>query len=1017
MKKYKGLVIVCLFLIEICSLFLTCKSYGNKILDNTKEEYEVDKETFSMYIETKDNEGNISYEEYNDSNIFPTGYKINLEKSKCTDIKGNLINGILSGRGNKVTITSNKTAYCYIYFDIDYALSELCSSGDNLGSCLINNNEEIDSLGDTAYSEMYRYTGKNEIVGDNYICFGTDDKETCINNPETYMYRVIGVTSEANNTLGLETNQLKLIKYTSIGTHEWHSDSTTDTNWENSTMYTYLQNDVLNNTTYYPSGWSNKIDSVKWNIGDVQSWTDGNTIYELESSSQTNGASKIGLMYLSDYYYAYQKGGTTNCGNPVCINWLTNSNIDNWTMGRYGNNGSGYYGAWAIYMDSHSGYPSLPRTFNVMPVFYLNSDEQYISGDGTLDNPIMLGKPNLASLCTSGKDLGECLITYNSAIDNLDDTAYGGMYRYTGIKEKINDNYICYGTTNKDDCINNPDEYMYRVIGVTSEDNTLLELNKNQVKIIKDTSIGTHEWHSSYLTDTKWESSTMYSYLQGSEVLGNSNIIPNLWDYKMDSVKWNIGDAQTYTNGDTVYGLEDNNQTTNTSKIGLMYLSDYYYGYVSGGNANCSSVSCSNWLLDSKNKTWTMTRYGYSSSWNDYLALFVSTGGDVYTDSLTHLYSMRPVFYLNQYEKYMSGKGTKEDPIILNDAITAAYGDVDLNGIVSNVDASQINRYLNNMTNAIDINNTFRNADVDNNGVIDKVDSCIINMSINYILSANLPNEPYTKGDIYVDENGECQKKQSIGEYLLANPTTGLNTTTTYSGMYRYIGTSANNYVKLGDVLYRIIGITSEDNTTLGLETGQLKLIKAVSIGTYNWHTSYSVNATWNTGGTDTAMYTYLQGNNVLGSTSVIPNGWQDKISNVKWNVGDVNTTSGLTGSTVYGYEDNTQTSSTSKIGLMYLSDYYYAYNAGGIQNCTSSPYCASWMTDTSGETWTMSRYGYNSAMNRYNVWSVGTYGRGDWNLPTNTYAVRPVFYLNKDVYITNPEATGSSTDPFILSY
>ena len=651
-------------------MFLFYKSVTNKetTLTNVKEEYEVDKETFSMYIETKDNEGNISYEEYNDSNIFPTGYKINLEKSKCTDIKGNLINGILSGIGNKVTITSNKTAYCYVYFDIDYTLSQLCSSGDNLGSCLTTNNEEIDSLGDTAYSGMYRYTGIDLDVDDNYVCFGTTDKEECINNPDTYMYRVIGVTSESNDTLGLETNQLKLIKHTSIGTHQWHSDYTTDTKWEDSTMYTYLQNDVLNNTTYYPSGWSNKIDSVKWNIGDVQSWTDGNTIYELESSSQTNGASKIGLMYLSDYYYAYQKGGTTNCGNPVCINWLTNSNIDNWTMGRYGNNGSGYYGAWAIYMDSHSGYPSLPRTFNVMPVFYLNSDEQYISGDGTLDNPIMLGKPNLASLCTSGKDLGECLTTYNSAIDNLDDTAYGGMYRYTGIKEKINDNYICYGTTNKDDCINNPDEYMYRVIGVTSEDNTLLELNKNQVKIIKDTSIGTHEWHTYYTTDTKWENSSMYTYLQGSSVLGNTNVIPSGWASKIDSVKWYIGDVNTasYINSSTVFGYEDNSITSSKSKVGLMHLSDYYYAYNAGGNYSCNTVSgCTSWLTGMSDATWTMSRYDCSDG--DCDAWFVGSSGQVGLASISLSYAVRPVFYLNKdvYISNSEATGTSTDPFIL----------------------------------------------------------------------------------------------------------------------------------------------------------------------------------------------------------------------------------------------------------------------------------------------------------------------------------------------------------------
>jgi len=268
----------------------------------------------------------------------------------------------------------------------------------------------------------------------------------------------------------------------------------------------------------------------------------------------------------------------------------------------------------------------------------------------------------------------------------------------------------------------------------------------------------------------------------------------------------------------------------------------------------------------------------------------------------------------------------------------------------------------------------------------------------------------YTSGittcDVYLET-----RELTFGEYLLANPTAGLDATTPYSGMYRYIGTdtSVNNYVKLGDVLYRVIGVTSEENSTLGLAANQVKVIKAATIRNYNWHTSYTSDTKWES----SAMYTYLQGSSVLGSTSVIPSGWSSKISSVKWNVGDVQTYTN--GDTVYGLEDNTQTTNTSKVGLMYLSDYYYAYNAGGTQNCNSSPYCVSWMTDTSNATWTMSRYGYLNGF--YTAWYVYTDGGVFRDSLTNTRAVRPVFYLNQDVYITNTTATGSSTDPFILSY
>ena len=276
------------------------------------------------------------------------------------------------------------------------------------------------------------------------------------------------------------------------------------------------------------------------------------------------------------------------------------------------------------------------------------------------------------------------------------------------------------------------------------------------------------------------------------------------------------------------------------------------------------------------------------------------------------------------------------------------------------------------------------------------------------IVNNNIDQTGINNGDItltYEVTEFNCEvelEKKQLGEYLLSNPTTGLDTTTSYSGMYRYIGTTANNYVKIGDVLYRIIGVTSEANSTLGLAANQVKVIKATNIGTHQWHTSYSSDTKWES----STMYTYLQ-NDVLSNTSYIPSGWSNKISSVKWNIGDVQTYTN--GDTVYGLEDNTQTTNTSKIGLMYLSDYYYAYNAGGTTNCGSTA-CTNWLTDTSNATWTMSRYGGSSY---YNAWYVSTNGSVDsWNL-NDTGAVRPVFYLSTSVNWKS--GTGASGDPFII--
>ena len=555
--------------------------------------------------------------------------------------------------GNKVTVTSNKTVYCYLYFDIDYKLSELCKNGDKLGSCLIENSEEIDSLGDTAYAEMYRYTGTNEIVDDNYICFGTTDKEECLNNSDKYMYRIIGVTSEDNTTLGLEKNQVKLIKDTSIETHEWHNNRTVDIKWEENTMYTYLQNDVLNNKTYYTSGWTQKISSVKWNSGNVFSVNDtSEEMFESESSMVTANTSKIGLIYVSDYMYAYNSGGTQNCNlSPYCISWITNSDIF-WSMtyfGRLNFDEEEFYGAWAISNNGQLGTNYLYNQHAIRPVFYLNEDERYVSGEGTVFDPIIINNPPVGDVLINNPSLG--LNTINN---------YGGLYRYIG--ETAN-NYVLLK--------NESDEILFRIIGIVSEDDELLNLKRGQLKLIKASSIGLNKWHSDYSSDVNWGKNSLFTYLQSQEVLTNNSIIPERWKDKISSVKWNIGNVQDISSGTSVFESESLIKSPDLSKIGLINLSDFYYAYNSGGTQNCNvSPYCVSWL--SKNfsgNMWTISKDNYNTTDSRNLVWYVASNGYIssYWYLLTDELNIFPVFYLdkNVYMNDTNDLGTINKPFVL----------------------------------------------------------------------------------------------------------------------------------------------------------------------------------------------------------------------------------------------------------------------------------------------------------------------------------------------------------------
>ncbi|MBQ7031404.1 MAG: hypothetical protein IJN13_03420, partial [Bacilli bacterium] len=116
-KKLWIITITLLVVIECVFTYLSVKSYGNKDITEIKEENKVNKEMFSMYVENKDGD----YVEYTDSEYYPIGlkYYFNEERSNCTDNKGKVVSNVISYNNNKITVSSNKTLFCYLYFDLD----------------------------------------------------------------------------------------------------------------------------------------------------------------------------------------------------------------------------------------------------------------------------------------------------------------------------------------------------------------------------------------------------------------------------------------------------------------------------------------------------------------------------------------------------------------------------------------------------------------------------------------------------------------------------------------------------------------------------------------------------------------------------------------------------------------------------------------------------------------------------------------------------------------------------------
>ena len=228
---------------------------------------------------------------------------------------------------------------------------------------------------------------------------------------------------------------------------------------------------------------------------------------------------------------------------------------------------------------------------------------------------------------------------------------------------------------------------------------------------------------------------------------------------------------------------------------------------------------------------------------------------------------------------------------------------------------------------------------------------------------------------------------------------------------YRFSGANPNNYVCFGsdavtcpsDNLYRIIGAFDDDKDG----NYQIKLIKATSYGSYAWDSSG--NNTWSSASLNTGTLngTYLSG---LGT-------WASMIVEHDWEVGGMANSRTNTAKQYYatelGNSDGNSITYRAKIGLMYVTDYGYAASGNHWTTALSNYESATddnWLYLGDYE-WTISRHSSYT----YSVFYVSYTGSvHNDSVVTDSYAVRPSFYLESSVEISS--GTGTSTNPFVLS-
>ena len=369
-KKYVVLSIITLVLLIAFVTSFNCFKTSNTYVENNSNNQTKITKGISMNLEQTAGAGD--YKTVTQSNWPTKGYKFNSELSRCEN------GSELSWDNAKKTVivSGNLSDKCYVYFDIyqptlaEYIKSQYTGTqGDN--ALYYHNSTLTNGAGDNSY----RYAGASDSVN-NYICLGSD-ATTC---PDANLFRIIGVFGD----------KTKVIRAKSVGDKAWHSSTSADNTWSSSSINTYL------NGTYLTSlgTLADKIASTTWKVGGGSStylYDVPTTAYQYEvgsSASTTTYEAKIGLMYASDYGFAASSSAWTtqlsSYSSNTSKNWLYLGSYE-WTISR----NSDYAGyAFTVNSAGRVSYTTVSRSFAVRPSFNLLSSVKYVSGSGSMSDPV-----------------------------------------------------------------------------------------------------------------------------------------------------------------------------------------------------------------------------------------------------------------------------------------------------------------------------------------------------------------------------------------------------------------------------------------------------------------------------------------------------------------------------------------------------------------------------------------------------------------------------------------------------
>ncbi len=302
---------------------------------------------------------------------------------------------------------------------------------------------------------------------------------------------------------------------------------------------------------------------------------------------------------------------------------------------------------------------------------------------------------NIDEFCSANEKITDCitklqasgsfeqtgLVKHNTMLLN---SAEDDSIRYAGTNPN---NFVCF----KDSSENCSFSELYRIIGIFENEDEQYEAKLIKADYATSTDLGLSKSPSTIIPSKPFEYKGQLSEIETFPWSGSGQTVNNTWNESSlkESLNKSYYDSLSFqdlikvnkwvTNGGSYREIVESNfqmaykyemgkfdsPATYSANIGLMYVSDYYYGsdpsYWSLKGTEISKSRYHNWMhLGLRDLTISKT-----TSEDGYVFTFEADGHVAETKSSSYNFPVRPTFYLNNDVKYVKGNGNVDSPIYL----------------------------------------------------------------------------------------------------------------------------------------------------------------------------------------------------------------------------------------------------------------------------------------------------------------------------------------------------------------